>query len=355
MPYSVNGCGTTFYGRRDKEPDGSYVATEWIVLIHIPILPLRSLRVLPVGSEGFLLSRSEKYLTKDVPLNIPQVISTYLIVWLPIAIMAGFIAVPAIMEHMDYVAREKARTDAIADQNARLSAELKDASQCLEREHYEACLDVLHTTLTAVYATKDEELRAKWKSLRDRVIQAAMDRYVTVSDVSAEGVRADVLPSAKLLSKRDPFGSVQALLGGEFTIRLTNTSTASIVAVRVKGSIVLESGKPPKRPNGRKRQTEAEIDQVLNVYLPPHSRADATLLTAFFLGVDLLASSTHFDSFQSHLIVQSAQAIESDRERAAKFLKVWDKFKAVGEQELPPAYAVAAMACEQLLKESAAH
>ncbi|BDA69938.1 hypothetical protein CAL7716_041040 [Calothrix sp. PCC 7716] len=30
MPFTLNGCRTKYYGRRDMAPDGSYVTTEWI-------------------------------------------------------------------------------------------------------------------------------------------------------------------------------------------------------------------------------------------------------------------------------------------------------------------------------------
>jgi hypothetical protein len=45
MAHSIQGFGTTFYGKRDFRADGTYVTTEWIVLFFIPIIPIRSLRV----------------------------------------------------------------------------------------------------------------------------------------------------------------------------------------------------------------------------------------------------------------------------------------------------------------------
>jgi hypothetical protein len=49
MPYAFNGCGTRYYGKQDKADDGSYVTTEWITFVYVPLIPLRSFRVLPVG------------------------------------------------------------------------------------------------------------------------------------------------------------------------------------------------------------------------------------------------------------------------------------------------------------------
>src|ERR1019366_9375397 len=45
MAYSFNGFGTTFYGQRDFRDDGSYITTEWVVVMLIPVIPLRSFRV----------------------------------------------------------------------------------------------------------------------------------------------------------------------------------------------------------------------------------------------------------------------------------------------------------------------
>lgn len=49
MAFTLNGCGTTFYGQREFHSDGTYVTTEWIVMIYIPLVPLRSMRVRYTG------------------------------------------------------------------------------------------------------------------------------------------------------------------------------------------------------------------------------------------------------------------------------------------------------------------
>jgi len=45
MAFTLNGIGTTFYGQRDFREDGTYITTEWFAVCHVPIIPLRSLRV----------------------------------------------------------------------------------------------------------------------------------------------------------------------------------------------------------------------------------------------------------------------------------------------------------------------
>jgi hypothetical protein len=79
MPQSFNGIGTRFYGKRDRGPDGSYVTTTWFTFLYLPILPLRSLRVLPVGEgANFIIHRSQQYRMMKVPLCWPQVRNVYL-------------------------------------------------------------------------------------------------------------------------------------------------------------------------------------------------------------------------------------------------------------------------------------
>ncbi|MGB8167518.1 MAG: hypothetical protein WCF18_08495 [Chthoniobacteraceae bacterium] len=45
MASSINGCGTTYYGERDYWPDGSYITTEWVVFLYLPLIPIRSFRL----------------------------------------------------------------------------------------------------------------------------------------------------------------------------------------------------------------------------------------------------------------------------------------------------------------------
>ena len=43
---SFNGFGTMFYGCSDVWSDGSYVATEWFAVVYLPVVPLRSVRMI---------------------------------------------------------------------------------------------------------------------------------------------------------------------------------------------------------------------------------------------------------------------------------------------------------------------
>lgn len=51
MAFSVAGMGTKNFGRR-LLPDGSFVTTEWFVLAFVPVIPVRSWRVLEGDTGG---------------------------------------------------------------------------------------------------------------------------------------------------------------------------------------------------------------------------------------------------------------------------------------------------------------
>lgn len=79
MPFTFNGCGTKFYGNRDKGEDGSHITTEWITLVYVPIIPIRSWRVLPVGQgTNYVVHSSQSYRMLRVPLCWPQIFHVYM-------------------------------------------------------------------------------------------------------------------------------------------------------------------------------------------------------------------------------------------------------------------------------------
>ncbi len=52
---TIWGIGFTFYGRRDFQSDGSYVATVWGCILFIPVVPLGSYRIIKRGTDSFSL------------------------------------------------------------------------------------------------------------------------------------------------------------------------------------------------------------------------------------------------------------------------------------------------------------
>ena len=91
MPYTFNGFGTKYYGRREPGEDGSYLTTLWITALYIPVLPLGSYRVLPVGQgTNYIIHRSQNYQVLPVPLCWEQVWHVYMF-GAPILILVGWL------------------------------------------------------------------------------------------------------------------------------------------------------------------------------------------------------------------------------------------------------------------------
>ena len=78
MAFMLHGIGTMEYGKRDFWPDGSFVTTQWFVILFIPILPLVSKRVSFTGSPNYVTyDTSGKYVYDPSVLNVKQVLSMY--------------------------------------------------------------------------------------------------------------------------------------------------------------------------------------------------------------------------------------------------------------------------------------
>ncbi|MDB4992412.1 MAG: hypothetical protein JWL75_657 [Parcubacteria group bacterium] len=84
--YSFMGIGTTLYGKRHIESDGSYVATKWFILLLLPIIPLGSYRVIRGETKstfipGVIIGASTQYHLAKIPTAWSQVMATYAFVW----------------------------------------------------------------------------------------------------------------------------------------------------------------------------------------------------------------------------------------------------------------------------------
>lgn len=94
MPFTYNGCGTKYYGKRDQGPDGSYVTTEWVTLVYLPLIPLRSFRVCPTGKgTNAILFNSQQFVAQKVPLNKRQVRNAYAVTGSILAAIATILMV----------------------------------------------------------------------------------------------------------------------------------------------------------------------------------------------------------------------------------------------------------------------
>ena len=76
--FTFNGIGTTLYGRRDPAADGSYVATKWLVVFFVPIIPLASFRVWKGETSFRFLGTNTDYRLEPLPLQWRQVLNWYL-------------------------------------------------------------------------------------------------------------------------------------------------------------------------------------------------------------------------------------------------------------------------------------
>jgi len=92
MPFTYNGIGTKYYGKREPGPDGSYITTEWITLVYIPLVPISSYRVCPVGkSTNAIIYNSRQFQVKKIPFNWPQIRNVYAVTGTIVAAIAGII------------------------------------------------------------------------------------------------------------------------------------------------------------------------------------------------------------------------------------------------------------------------
>lgn len=80
MPFSINGVGWTCYGQREFGSDGSFIMTEWFIIFHIPIFPLRSYRAKSYGSESIIgpfYNKENFLLSRPMRPNLKQAACTY--------------------------------------------------------------------------------------------------------------------------------------------------------------------------------------------------------------------------------------------------------------------------------------
>lgn len=86
---SFNGFGTSIYGKRNFQSDGSFITTQWIILFWIPFIPLKSFRVKESGpTRPAFLGWSQSYfvLGRSRP-DIRQVINVYSFLVAPFVVL----------------------------------------------------------------------------------------------------------------------------------------------------------------------------------------------------------------------------------------------------------------------------
>lgn len=90
MPYSFSGIGTKFYGKEETDQSGVYLATEWIVFLYVPLVPIGSFRVRPrEESAGAVPLKSQRSVIERVSLQWQHIYNVY-----------AFIAAMAILAYL---------------------------------------------------------------------------------------------------------------------------------------------------------------------------------------------------------------------------------------------------------------
>jgi len=77
---SFGGVRYGLFGCRRPGSDGSYIATEFFCILHVPVVPIKTLRVTPALGQSRLPFVRKKFLRAvKQPLDLLQVISVYLV------------------------------------------------------------------------------------------------------------------------------------------------------------------------------------------------------------------------------------------------------------------------------------
>ena len=81
--WTINGIGTKLCGEKKIASDSSYQATKWFVIFFMPIIPLKTFRVLEIPKYNLLGEddQSKEYKMLPIKLDIIQIIKTFLSYW----------------------------------------------------------------------------------------------------------------------------------------------------------------------------------------------------------------------------------------------------------------------------------
>ena len=82
--WTLNGVGTKLCGKKNIANDNSYQATKWFVVFYMPIIPLKTYRVLemPTFNLGNVENNNLKeYKMLPIKLDITQIIKTLVSYW----------------------------------------------------------------------------------------------------------------------------------------------------------------------------------------------------------------------------------------------------------------------------------
>ena len=93
---TINGIGTKLYGKKSISADGSYQTIKWFVFLHLPIIPLKTYRVLEVPKFITLdkgNSDSQEYKMLPCRFDFLQAVRTFFSIWLTTLFVIAFLVV----------------------------------------------------------------------------------------------------------------------------------------------------------------------------------------------------------------------------------------------------------------------
>jgi hypothetical protein len=82
--WTINGVGTKLCGKKNIANDSSYQATKWFVVFYMPIIPLKTYRVLelPIYNLGKVENKKLKeFKMLPIRFDITQIIKTFVSYW----------------------------------------------------------------------------------------------------------------------------------------------------------------------------------------------------------------------------------------------------------------------------------
>lgn len=90
MSLMINGFGTGTIGRLEQ-PDGSFRTTEWVLFFFVPIIPLRTYRVVAEGQLGGIpfVYLNRPFRAIRLPLGIAHVLRIYMGLGVTVGILFG--------------------------------------------------------------------------------------------------------------------------------------------------------------------------------------------------------------------------------------------------------------------------
>ena len=91
---TINGIGTKLYGKKKIAADGSYQTIKWFVFMHMPIIPLKTFRVLEIHSFSSLNQEKDKaieYKMLPIKFDIIQALRTFTTFWIGLILVLSIL------------------------------------------------------------------------------------------------------------------------------------------------------------------------------------------------------------------------------------------------------------------------